>query len=404
MQALATALGSTIGTGSIAGVATAIFFGGPGAVFWIWVSAFLGMMIGFAEKTLAVQYRRKDSAGRWIGGPMYYMRDGLGWKKTAAFFSVICVASTLLGGNVVQSNSIANALQSGFHWNPKITGTAVMLLTAMIMLGGLKRIAAASELLVPLMGAVFLIGGFIVILYHRESLPAILSEIWLEAFRPQSAAGGCAGYGIIAAMRYGVARGVFTNEAGVGSSAIAHASSVTGEPAQQGIWGIFEVFVATLLICSVTALAILTSGVYNQTAALTAIASGDLSGQLIGAPLSMAAFSTVMGKWGTVLVAVSLLLFAFTSILGWSFYGEQALGYLTQSKLVCWGYRILFLCAIVWGSVCDVGEIWLIADICTGLMALPNLLALWHLLPQSLEQLEHWRKNHEKKLGAHTRR
>ena len=392
VQALATALGSTIGTGSIAGVATAIFFGGPGAVFWIWISAFLGMMIGYVEKTLAVLYRKKDASGRWIGGPMFYIAEGLGWKWAARFFAAVCVVSTLLGGNVVQANSIAGALEAEFGWSPLKTGIVVMVLTALIMAGGLRRIAEVSELLVPLMAVLFICGGLAVVICNIDMLPTVFGLIVKEAFRPASAVGGCGGYGMMTAMRYGVARGVFTNEAGVGSSAIAHASAVTDEPAQQGMWGLFEVFTATIVICTVTALAILSSGVYVQEEVLSALASGDLTGQLVGAPLSMAAFASVMGRWGSALVSICLLLFAFTSVLGWSYYGKQALRYLTENHVIYGLYYVVFLISILLGSVSGVEKIWQIADICTGLMALPNLLALWRLLPEAMNELRLWKK------------
>ena len=268
LQALSTALASTIGTGSIAGVATAIFYGGPGAVFWMWVSAFLGMMTGCVEKTLAVRYREKSRDGGWQGGPMCYMERGVGSRTLAALFSLCCVAASLGGGNVVQANSIAASLEAAFGWDRLAVGLVVAVLTGLVILGGIGRIGRVSETLVPCMALLFIGGGVMVLICHRAAIPEALERIVTGAVTPKAALGGGIGYGMAAAMRYGVARGVFTNEAGMGSSAIAHAASNVQEPAEQGMWGIFEVFIATLSVCSITALVILTSGVYQENAAL----------------------------------------------------------------------------------------------------------------------------------------
>ena len=310
LQALSTALASTIGTGSIAGVATAIFYGGPGAVFWMWVSAFLGMMTGCVEKTLAVRYREKSRDGGWQGGPMCYMERGVGSRTLAALFSLCCVAASLGGGNVVQANSIAASLEAAFGWDRLAVGLVVAVLTGLVILGGIGRIGRVSETLVPCMALLFIGGGVMVLICHRAAIPEALERIVTGAVTPKAALGGGIGYGMAAAMRYGVARGVFTNEAGMGSSAIAHAASNVQEPAEQGMWGIFEVFIATLSVCSITALVILTSGVYQEDAALLAIQSGTVTSAMVGAPLSAAAFSTVFGRFGVVFVAVCLLLFA----------------------------------------------------------------------------------------------
>ena len=323
---------------------------------------------------------------------MFYIEHGAGWRWAARFFAVVCVVSTMLGGNVVQSNSIAAALSAEFGWDPLAVGAAVLAVTALVMAGGLRRIAEISELLVPVMALLFLGGGVAVILCNLDTVPEVMKSVCSEAFQPSAAAGGCGGYGMMTAMRYGVARGIFTNEAGVGSSAIAHAAASVDEPAQQGMWGLFEVFVATIVICTVSALAILTSGVYVEGAVLAAIASGDLTGQLIGAPLSMAAYGSVLGRWGSALVSLCLLLFAFTSILGWSYYGKQSLRYLTGNSALHRLYDAIFLASILLGSNGGAGEIWQIADICTGLMALPNLLALWRLYPEALKQLQNWKR------------
>ena len=391
LQALSTALAATIGTGSIAGVATAIFYGGPGAVFWMWVSALLGMMTGCVEKILAVRYRERRRDGGWQGGPMYYMEKGLGSRFLAGWFALCCAAASLGGGNLVQSNSIAAALEASFGWNRLAVGVVTALLTGVVICGGIGRIGRVSETLVPCMALLFLGSGIVVVAVNAQAVPEALERIIRGAFGPGAAVGGGIGYSMSAAMRYGVARGVFTNEAGMGSSAMAHAASDVREPAEQGMWGIFEVFIATMLVCTVTAMVILTTGVYQEEAALTAIQNGTVRSELLGAPLSAAAFSTVFGPWGGVLVSVCLILFAFTSLLGLSFYGEQSLLYLTGRSSLCRSYRAAFLVAAAAGSVIDVSAVWLLADCLNGLMALPNLCALLLLSPEALELLRVWK-------------
>lgn len=392
LQAMSTALAATIGTGSIAGVATAIFYGGPGAVFWMWVSAFLGMMTGYVEKTLAVRYRERDEKGRWQGGPMCYMEKGLGNRTLATLFSLCCVAASLGGGNMVQSNSIAAALKAAFGWDQLVVGVVVALLTGLVIVGGIGRIGRVSETLVPCMALLFVGGGLVVLACHAQALPGTLHQIVTGALTPKAALGGGMGYGMAAALRYGVARGVFTNEAGMGSSSIAHAAADTKDPAEQGMWGIFEVFVATIVVCSITALVILTTGVYHPETALAAIRNGQVEPDMLGAPLSAAGFSTVFGPFGEIFVSVCLLLFAFTSLLGCCYYGERGLEYLSGSNRWRWLYRLIFLWALVWGSVADVTSVWQLADIFNGLMALPNLCTLLLLSPEALALLKRWQE------------
>ncbi len=387
-QALSTALAATIGTGSIAGVATAIFYGGPGAVFWMWVSAFVGMMTGCAEKTLSVCYRVPSETGVWIGGPMYYMERGLHCKPLAVIFSLFCIIETLIGGNLVQSNSIATALEASFHFSRFPVGIILVLLTGFVILGGIHRIGSISERLVPFMAILFLCGGLIVLFVHRTELPEVFRLIFCEAFSTKAA---CGGYGAAAAMRYGVARGVFTNEAGLGTSAMAHAAADVESPAHQGMWGIFEVFFATLVICTVTALVILSSGVYDMNAALIAISSGTIDNSMLGAPLSSAAFSTVFGSFGGILVSFCLILFAFTSLLGASYYGEQCIFYLAGTNRIIPVYRLFFLSAILLGSICDLSAAWLLVDLSNGLMAIPNLIALLLLSNRALDLIHSYK-------------
>ena len=381
-QALATALASTIGTGSIAGVATAIFFGGPGAVFWMWVSALLGMMTGFAEKALAAAYREVAADGAAAGGPMCYMARGLKrrGKPLAAAFSLSCVFASLAGGAMVQSNSISTALRASANIAPVSAGIFTALAVGIVLFGGIGRVGKVSERLVPLMAGLFLFGGAAALLLRRAYLPAAMEAIFQGAFRPQAA---CGGYTAALALRYGVARGVFTNEAGLGSSAMAHAAAGGSTPTEEGCWGMVEVFISTLLVCTVTALVILTAGVYVP---------GGIPAEYLGAPLCAASFGVTLGRFGPILVSVSLLLFAYTSLLGWGYYGERALSFLWGGGRAIPAFRVVFLLCIVAGSVGEVGAVWQLADLTNGLMALPNLTALILLSPQALAFLPKRRK------------
>lgn len=381
-QALATALASTIGTGSIAGVATAIFFGGPGAVFWMWVSALLGMMTGFAEKALAAAYREVAADGAAAGGPMCYMARGLKrmGKPLAAAFSLSCVFASLAGGAMVQSNSISTALRASASIAPVSAGIFTALAVGIVLFGGIGRVGKVSERLVPLMAGLFLFGGAAALLLRRAYLPAAMEAILQGAFRPQAA---CGGYTAALALRYGVARGVFTNEAGLGSSAMAHAAAGGSTPTEEGCWGMVEVFISTLLVCTVTALVILTAGVYVP---------GGIPAEYLGAPLCAASFGVTLGRFGPILVSVSLLLFAYTSLLGWGYYGERALSFLWGGGRAIPAFRVVFLLCIVAGSVGEVGAVWQLADLTNGLMALPNLTALILLSPQALAFLPKRRK------------
>lgn len=402
-QALATALASTIGTGSIAGVATAIFFGGPGAVFWMWVCALLGMMTACGEKILAVRYRRKGPDGHWRGGPMEYLAQGLHSPFLAGWFALACVGGALVGGDLVQSNSIAASLHAAFGWDRLAVGIATAALAGVVLAGGIDRIARLSQLLVPVMAAVYLLSAGAALWARAEELPGALEQIFVCALHPAAAAGGAAGYGVSAALRYGIARGVFTNEAGMGSSAMAHANAPVTMPGEQGMWGILEVFVSTLVICTATALVILTSGVYNPAGALGAIASGDLSGALVGVPLTAAAFSASLGGVGEAVVSVSLLLFAFSSLLGWSYYGELALGWLVGEGRGRRTWRAVFLFAAATGSVMKLESVWCLVDLFTALMAMPNLAALAVLSPQAVECLEEYLRQKNGELVAERR-
>ena len=389
MQAMTAALASIIGTGSIAGVATAIFYGGPGTVFWMWVAAFLGMMTGCAEKTLAIRYRSKDPEGQWKGGPMEYMREGLRLPKLAAIFALLGTAEALAGSNLAQANSIATTLSAAFGWNRTVVGIILAAIVAIVLAGGIKRVGRFSELLVPFMAALFLCGGVIVISANWREIPGAFQEIVRYAFAPKAVVGG---YSMGMALRYGVARGVFTSEAGLGMSAIVHACADVEEPAEQGMWGIFEVFVSTIVICTVTALVILTSGVYVPEQAQSMIESGIITETMQGAPLVSACFHSVLGKAGEWIVTVSLFLFAFTSLLGGGYCGMRGLETLTASRLAKVAYHIALPAFVILGAVSDLRAVWEVVDLLCGLLALPNLLALLLLSPEVLWLLKKWTK------------
>ncbi len=365
-QAVSAALASTVGTGNIAGVATAIVAGGPGAVFWMWVSAFFGMMTKYGEVLLAVRYREKDANGIHYGGPMYYIEKGMKAKWLAIAFALFGAFASFGIGNMTQSNSIAGALQS-FSIPPLVTGVVFAVLAGLVILGGIKRIATVTEKLVPFMAVLYFVGAVILLAINIAKIPEAFSVIFGNAFSVKSVGGGVMGYGIAQAMRFGIARGVFSNEAGLGSAPIAHAASESKNPAEQGLWGIFEVFVDTIIICTLTALIVITSGLYT---------SGDLS----GAALTAQAFSKGFGNGGNIFLSIALICFAFSTIIGWSYYGERCLGYLTKnSKMVIILYRVLFIASIVIGATLELTLVWNIADTLNGLMAIPNLIALLFL-------------------------
>ncbi len=368
-QAMTTALAGAIGTGNIVGVATAITLGGPGAIFWMWVASFFGMMTVFAENILGIRYRCKNQKGEWTGGPMYYIEKGLHQKWLAVAFSVACILASFGMGNMTQANSIAGALQEGFGVSPKITGVLIAMLVGFIIFGGIQRIAKVTEKVVPFMALFYMAGAVVVMVVHASSVPGVLKDIVQQAFQLQSAAGGAGGCVMAAAVKYGVARGVFSNEAGLGSTPIVHSASDTKEPVEQGMWGIFQVFLDTLVMCTMTALCILASG---------AAESGKE-----GVALSTAAFSTVFGKFGSLFVAVSIVLFAFATIVGWSFYGERSIEYLSGgSRKSIPIYKAVYVVAVAFGCVMDLRLVWSISDTFNGLMAIPNLIALLLLSSQ----------------------
>ena len=378
-QAVTTALAGTIGTGSIAGLATALVSGGPGAVFWMWISALLGMVTKYAEIVLSLKFREKNKEGAWLGGPMYYIHKGLKCKWLAIVFAVFAMIACLGTGNATQSNAISGVLDSTLSIPTWITGLVLTILVALVILGGIKRIASVNEKLVPTMAIFFVSCALIVIGINYDKIPKAFALIFTEAFNFKAALGGVAGYGILSAMRFGVGRGVFTNEAGLGSAPIAHAASSTEDPVKQGWWGVFEVFATTIIICTMSALVILTSDIYltgyNQ--AISGVAISDAF-KFSGAPLSSKAFNEALPYVGEFGVAIATIFFSLSTILGWAYYGEVCEGYIFSKhrKTAVTVYRIVYVVFVFIGAVSNIGIVWLISDIFNVLMALPNLIAL----------------------------
>ena len=390
VQALATALASTMGTGSIAGVAAALCLGGPGAVFWMWVSALLGMMTSCGEKLLSVKWQRPAPGGGLQGGPMFYLRDALGCPVLDRWFALACIPAALIGGNLVQSASISAAVASAFGFSRPLIALVTALLAGLVLVGGICRVAQVCQKLVPAMAALYLLGGSAVLLLRASAVPEAFRLIFTCALSPQAAAAGGAGWSLTAALRHGVARGVFTNEAGLGTSAMAHGSAQVSHPARQGMWGIFEVCFATLVVCTMTALVILSAGVYQPQEMALLAARGELPSDALGAPLTLRSFSLVLGQAGSWVVSVSLTLFAFSSILGWSCYGQQGLRFLLGDDRMLGPYRALFLATALLGGFVPLAPLWPMVDLSSALLAIPNLIALILLAPQALACLRSW--------------
>lgn len=374
-QALSAALAACIGTGNIVGVSTALCAGGPGAVFWMLLSATLGMMTACAENILGIKYRYRDEKGEWMGGAMVYMERGLGFKRISKIFCVLLVISSLGIGNMTQANSMSQALSDSFSFNPYIVGAISAVLVFAVITGGIKRIAAAAEKLIPAMTVIFTLACAAVIIKNYRSLPNVIAMIFNEAFSLRAAAGGVAGYGIIKAARYGISRGVFSNEAGLGSTAIIHAAAETDSPAAQGYWGILEVFLDTVVMCTVTAVTILVSGVWSP------------NGTLNGVSLSAAAFASVFGKSGEFFICISVCVFAFATLIGWSYYGKRGVEYLLGSRAAK-AYNAVYAAAVFLGCVLDLELVWELSDLANGLMAIPNLISLCLLSGEAMRLLK----------------
>lgn len=367
-QALMTALSSTVGTGNIAGVATAIFIGGPGALFWMWMTALLGMATKFAEAVLAVHFREKNEKGAYVGGPMYYIKNGMGknWAWLGTSFAVFGTVACFGIGNTVQSNSIAQVLESNFSYSPLVVGLVIMVLAGGVILGGLKRVGKFAGALVPVMALGYVTCGVVILLMNVSEIVPALTTIIEQAFSPTSAQGGFAGATVWMAIRFGVARGVFANEAGLGSAPIAHASAATNSPVRQGLIAMLGTFIDTLVLCTITGLIIIISGAWTEGAS--------------GAALTSAAFDQVIPGAGGYFVAISLAIFAFTTIVGWSVYGERCAEYLFGPKSVL-PFRLIFIIALPVGAIMDLNFVWLLGDTLNAMMAIPNLIALAVLSP-----------------------
>ena len=386
-QAVCTALAATVGTGNIAGVAGAIALGGPGAVFWMWISALLGMCTKFSEVVLAVKFRERSSEGDYVGGPMYYIKNGLGkkWMWLAYAYAAFGVLAVFGTGNATQVNTIVQAINapllsygllSEAHLGTTnlIIGISLAVIVALILLGGIKRIGKVTEKLVPIMALLFIVLGIGLIIMKIDQVPAAFAMIFQGAFTPRAVTGGVVG-SFFLSMRNGVARGIFSNEAGLGTGSIAHACADTEDPVEQGMFGIFEVFMDTIVICTMTALVILLSGV-------------DITfGKAAGAELTISGFTSVYGNWVSIFTAVAMFCFAFSTILGWGLYGERCAEFLFGSKIRM-PFRFVYSMVAIVGATVDLGLIWGISDTCNGFMAVPNLIAVFLLSPVVLRLLK----------------
>lgn len=367
-QALMTCLAATVGTGNIAGVATAIFLGGPGALFWMWCTALVGMATKYCEVVLAVHYREKDDRGEHVGGPMYAIKNGLGkrWLWLGTAFAIFGGLAGFGIGNMVQVNSMALALEATFSVPLWVTGLVAMLFVGLVILGGIKRIGAVAAALVPVMCVAYIIAGITVLVVHASEIPEAFALIFTHAFSPIAATGGFAGAAVMAAIRFGVARGIFSNEAGLGTAGIAQAAGTTKSSVRSGMIGMMGTFIDTLIICTITGLAIICSGVWT--------------GGESGAALSAAAFESAMPGVGGALLTIALVVFAFTTVLGWSYYGEKCWEFLVGTRAI-WPFRIIWVLAVPFGAIAQLDFAWLLADTLNGLMAIPNLVALLLLSP-----------------------
>ncbi|MGT2828512.1 alanine/glycine:cation symporter family protein [Streptococcus hillyeri] len=368
--ALATALAATVGTGNIVGVATAIQAGGPGALFWMWVAAFFGMATKYAEGLLAIKYRTKDDNGEISGGPMYYILNGMGqkWRPLAIFFALAGVLVAWLGiGTFSQVNSITGSLKSSFGFAPQIVSVIIAIIVAFIIFGGIQSISKVAEKVVPFMAGLYILAAVLVILLNSNQILPTVALVLESAFTKSAAIGGFLGASVQKAMQMGIARGVFSNESGLGSAPIAAAAAKTNEPVEQGLISMTGTFIDTIIICTLTGLTILITGVWT-------------SDSLKGADVTQAAFSGTFGAIGSFALTISLVLFAFTTILGWSYYGERCFEFLFGTKHIRI-YRLIFILMVALGGFLSLHIVWTIADIVNGLMAIPNLIALLALSP-----------------------
>lgn len=387
-QSLCTALAATVGVGNIAGVASAIVAGGAGSIFWMWIAAFFGMMTNYSENVLGIYYRRKNERGEWCGGPMYYLRDGLGRHKNcrtlgavlAVAFCIFCLFASFGIGNLSQNNTIAVNLNAAFNVPTWVTGIGIVIVAALVIIGGIKRIAAVTEKIVPFMVALYMIGALVIFFSNIQSAGLVFKSIFGCAFGIKAVEGGFVGVTVKSVITWGFKRGVFSNEAGLGSSVMVHSCSNVREPVRQGMWGIFEVFADTIVVCTLTAFVILSSGVVDP-ATGTVLVTGADGVALEKTALVGAAFSTVFGKFGTGFIAIAVMLFAFSTTLGWSVYGSKAWEYLFGRKSVI-GYKIFFVLMCFVGPQLTSSLAWDISDTFNGMMMIPNLIGVLVLSPE----------------------
>ncbi len=385
-QSLCTALAATVGTGNIVGVAGAIIIGGPGAVFWMWLIAVFGMMTNFSENVLGIYFRRRNKNGEWSGGAMYYLRDGLGAKKNcktlgivlAVLFSCFTLLASFGIGNMTQVNSISGNMKTVFGVPTWVTGLVVMIVSGLVIVGGLKRIASVTEKIVPFMVVLYIVGAIVIICMNITEIPAAFASIFRGAFAMKSVGGGIVGSGIALAIQQGMKRGVFSNEAGLGSSVMVHSNSNVAEPVQQGMWGIFEVFADTIIVCTLTALVLLSSGLVD-------LQTGEVAAEFGGVVINNSnaisqVFAMHFGQFGAAFVAIAVMLFAFSTCLGWSHYGTKAFEYLFGEKYSII-YRVIFVIAIFGGAVMGNNLAWDLSDTFNGLMMIPNLIGVLVLSP-----------------------
>ncbi|MCH5342860.1 MAG: alanine:cation symporter family protein [Acetatifactor sp.] len=386
-QSLCTALAATVGTGNIVGVAGAIMVGGPGAVFWMWIIAFFGMMTNYSENVLGIFYRRKNKADEWSGGAMYYLRDGLGAKKgckqigmvLAILFSIFCFLASFGIGNMTQVNSISGNMNAVFGVPTWVTGIVILILGGLVIVGGLKRIASVTEKIVPFMVVIYILGSIVIFFTNISHVGAVFTAIFKGAFAMEAVGGGIVGSGIRLAIEQGMKRGVFSNEAGLGSSVMVHSNSNVSEPVRQGMWGIFEVFADTIIVCTLTAFSVLSSGLIDLNTGEAVAAYGDVT--LSSANMVSTVFSMHFGKLGSGFVAIAIMLFAFSTTLGWSHYGTKACEFLFGEKFTI-VYRVIFVLAIFGGAVMSDNLAWDLADTFNGMMMIPNLIGVLVLSPQ----------------------
>lgn len=388
-QSLATAIAAQVGTGNLAGAATALVMGGPGAIFWMWISAILGMSTIFVEASLAQKYKTVDDSGEVTGGPVYYIRaayKGTLGKVLAAIFAVLIIFALGFFGNMVQSNSIGDAFKGAFGINPVIVGVIVALLAAFIFLGGVGRIASITEKVVPIMAAFYIVGALVVIIMNIKNLPEAIRQIFVGAFNPEAAIGGFAGVAVSQAIKYGVARGLFSNEAGMGSTPHAHAVAKVNHPCEQGLVAMMGVFIDTLIILNLTAFSVLCTGQLT-----------DHAQSLSGAALTQAAFTSAFGQFGAIFIAICMFFFAFSTIIGWYFFGEKNVRYLFGSKAVKVYAALVVVCIII-GSALKVDLVWNLSDLFNSLMVIPNVLGLWALSNVAGELYEDYKKKQPAKV------